>query len=49
MRFLLHIKILRLCKESETLDLYPILKETMEIWKSELLILQLNICFLGYS
>ena len=36
MRFLLHIKILRLCKESETLDLYPVLKETMEIEKVDL-------------
>ena len=34
----LHIKIQDLCKESETLDLYRVLKKVVEIWKSELLI-----------
>lgn len=37
-RFLLHIKIQDLCKVIETLDLYPVLKEVVEICKSELLI-----------
>ena len=37
-RSLLHIKIQDLCKEIETLDLYPVLKEVVEICKSELLI-----------